>query len=149
MLEEEREGLGSDSEQEANAWSDKLAEVDRKRGAFQDMAAEGLLSFEELRSKLAELEKIRAVAEKEIETLRSCRGRVGEIERDGEALLSSYAGTVPEALEGLTPEERHRVYRMLGLRVAADADETLAVSGILRDPPEGRCDTEPTGAGLR
>lgn len=72
-----------------------------------------------------------------------------EIERDGEALLSSYAETVPEALEGLTPEERHRVYRMLGLRVAADADETLAVSGILRAPSEGRCDTEPTGAGLR
>lgn len=58
------------------------------------------------------------MAEREVEALRSCRGRMEEIERDGEALLSSYAETVPEALEGLTPEERYRVYRMFGLRVA-------------------------------
>ncbi|MDQ4105611.1 MAG: hypothetical protein M3157_00330 [Actinomycetota bacterium] len=139
---------GGRQQQEVNAWSDKLAEVDRKKGTFQDMAAEGLLTFEELRIKLAELEKIRAVAEKEIEALRRCRGRVEEIDRDGEALLNYYAEMVPEALEGLTPQERHRVYRMLGLRVAAEVDDTLAVSGILREPSEGCCDTEPTCAGL-
>ena len=34
-------------------WLDKLAEADRKRSGFQDMAAEGLINFEELREKLA------------------------------------------------------------------------------------------------
>jgi hypothetical protein len=46
------------------------------------MAAKGLQIFEELRRKLAGLEKIGAVAEKEIEALRSRRVRVEEMERD-------------------------------------------------------------------
>jgi hypothetical protein len=72
------------------------------------MAAKGLQIFEELRRKLAGLEKIGAAAEKEIEALRSRRVRVEEMERYGEAHLGSYADRMLEALEGLTPEERHR-----------------------------------------
>jgi DNA-binding transcriptional MerR regulator len=32
-----------------------------------------------------------------------------------EALLEHYAAMVPEGLDALSPEERHRVYKMLGL----------------------------------
>ncbi len=149
MLEEEREGLNGDSEQEINGWLDKLAEADRKRGAFQDMAAEGLVTFEELRTKLAELEPAREVVETKLKALRSRQGRVEEMERDRDALLRSYAEMVPEALESLTPEERHRVYRMLALRVSAHEDEALAVSGVLRGPSGVRCDKELTSAGPR
>ena len=54
-----------------------------------------------------------------------------ELERDKNALLESYAGMAPEALDILTPEERHRVYRMLRLRVMAHVDGTLELSGAL------------------
>jgi hypothetical protein len=41
MIEREREGLRGNPAQEAKLWLRKLAEVDQKRGGFQDMAAEG------------------------------------------------------------------------------------------------------------
>jgi site-specific DNA recombinase len=149
MIEEEREELRGDLEREIKAWLDKVAEVDRRRSTFQDMAAEELITFEELRAKLAELGETREVAEKALEWLQGRQQRMAEIERDRDAFLKSYAEMVPEALETLTPEERHRVYRMLGLRVAAHADETLAVSGVLQDSPKVRCDSERTSVGRR
>ena len=54
-----------------------------------------------------------------------------ELERDRDTLLESYAGAVPEALENLEPEGRHRVYEMLRLRVVAHLDGTLEARGIL------------------
>jgi len=113
------------------------------------MAAEELITFEELRAKLAELEETREVAEKGLKTLQTRRERMMELQRDHDVLLRSYSEVGPEALESLTPEERHRVYRMLRLRVAAHADETLAVSRVLQDPPKVRCDAGATSAGPR
>jgi len=42
---------------------------------------------------------------------------------------------MPEALEALQPEERHRVYNMLRLRVVASQDGTPEVSGVLGKEP--------------
>lgn len=53
MVTLEREGMRGGSEREAKAWAEKLAdEVDRKRSGFQNLAAEGLITFDELRAKL-------------------------------------------------------------------------------------------------
>jgi hypothetical protein len=38
---------------------------------------------------------------------------------------------VPEALDALTAEERHRIYKMLRLEVLAHPDTSLEVSGAL------------------
>jgi hypothetical protein len=59
MIERERRSMRSDPQKEAETWSEKLSETDRKRSSFQDMAAEGLITFEELRAKLVELGDIR------------------------------------------------------------------------------------------
>lgn len=66
MIELEREGLRGDPDQEAKVWLRKLAEVDQKRSGFQNMAAEGLITFYELRIKLAALEETRETAEREL-----------------------------------------------------------------------------------
>jgi hypothetical protein len=52
------------------------------------------------------------------------------MEQDRDALLESYALRAPEALDGLSPEERHQVYRMLRLRAAVKIGGTLEVGGI-------------------
>ena len=39
------------------------------------------------------------------------------LKRGRDALMESYAGMVREALENLTPEERHRIYKLLRLGV--------------------------------
>jgi hypothetical protein len=103
--------------------------VDRKRSNFQDMAAEGLVTFDELRSKLAMLEEVSETARRELAALSRRRERIEELERDKSALLSSYAGMVQGALETLTPEERHHVYKLLQLQVVLGPDVPAEVSG--------------------
>ncbi len=51
--------MRGDPDQQAKVGADKIAEVDRKRARFRDMAAEGLITFAELRTKLAELDECR------------------------------------------------------------------------------------------
>jgi hypothetical protein len=70
MIALQREGKGEDPDREAKAWAEKLAEVDSKRSRYQDMAAEGLITFDELRAKLGDLRKIREAAERDLEALR-------------------------------------------------------------------------------
>jgi hypothetical protein len=70
MIAEEREGIGGDEpDREARTWREKLAEADLKRSGFQDMAAEGLITFDELRAKLFDLEEVREFARHELEAI--------------------------------------------------------------------------------
>ena len=51
---EECEGLCGDPERETRAWLEKLAEADRRRDGYIDLAAEGILERDELRARLAQ-----------------------------------------------------------------------------------------------
>jgi site-specific DNA recombinase len=141
MMEEEKTGTRGDPERETNAWLEKLAEAERKRSGFQDMAAEGLITLDELRAKLAVLEEDREFARRELEALEGRRARLLELERDKDELLAHYASMVPEALDDLAPEERHRVYKLLKLRVGLQPDGILEVSGVLGEAPSD-CKTD-------
>jgi hypothetical protein len=57
--------------------------------------------------------------------------RLRDLERDKDALLDHYAGLLLETLDGLAPEERNHVYKMLRLRVNMHPDRILEVSGVL------------------
>ena len=59
----------------------------------------------------------------------SWRKRFQALERDKELLLQSYTIRAPEALDSLGPEERRKVYSMLGLRVDALPGKSLRVQG--------------------
>jgi DNA repair exonuclease SbcCD ATPase subunit len=127
----ERQGMSvGDPEQEAKTWRNKLAQADRRRSRFQDMAAEGHITFEELGEKLSGLEEIHNTAVEKLEAIRNRQEWIEEMERDRDTLLDTYARMVPEVLEELTPEERHQVYRMLRLRAAVRIGGTLEVSGM-------------------
>src|SRR5215212_7438572 len=119
MLEHERAGFHGDPEREAKVWLEKLADAERKRSSFQDMAAEELITFDELRTKLA--------------TLEDRRTRIKDLEQDAATLLESYAGMVPEALGNLDAKERNHVYKVLRLKVSAYHDGTLEVNGTFGD----------------
>ena len=136
MIEQERESIRGNPHQEIKVWLEKLTEVDRMRSGYQEMAAKGLMTFEELSMKLEELENTRNGATRELEVLRSRRERIEGLERDKDALLESYAGMVPQALDSLTPEERHQVYKMLRVEVVVDANGRVEVIGALRADPE-------------
>jgi hypothetical protein len=73
MIELESEAVRGDPEQEIKTWLDKLAEVDGQRSRAQDMAIQGLLDYDELRSKLASLEETRKAAAYELAALQDLR----------------------------------------------------------------------------
>jgi site-specific DNA recombinase len=143
MIEEERAGLHTDPDQKAEVWVEKLAETNRKRSGFQDMAAEGLITFDELGAKLAELEETRALAQLKLEALEDRRLRLRDLERDKATLLESYTAMVPKALDNLAPEERRHVYQMLRLRAVVSSGGNVEVTGALGGSTEV-CGKEPT-----
>ncbi len=133
LIEAERAGLRGDPEAEAVAWLDRLTALERKRSRLQDMAAEGHITLDELGAKLRGLEEERKTAERELDTLKLRRTLLEELERDKASLLTKYADMVPEALENLSGEERHQVYRMLRLQVWVRPDGPIEVEGVLRE----------------
>jgi Recombinase zinc beta ribbon domain len=137
LVERERTGGSVDTEREALYWAEKVEECSHLRSAFQDQQAAGLMTLEELGSKLKKLEQTRQVAEAEIAVLSAREERARQLEADRDSLVASYAATVPEALDSLAGEERSRVYRMLNLEVKPEA-EGHEVSGAL-------CNSQPTG----
>ena len=48
MIERERNGSRGDPDREARAWAEKLAEADRMRVGYQELAATGLMTLAEL-----------------------------------------------------------------------------------------------------
>jgi site-specific DNA recombinase len=136
LIEEERRAVRGNPDKVAEAWAKKLAEVDSKRSAYQDQQAEGLITLDELRTKLADLEETRAVALNELKALTTRREQLERLEHDAEALLEHYAGMVPEALDDLTPNERRDVYKMMRLNVLIFPDGSVEVTGVFGGPLE-------------
>lgn len=130
MIEEEERAGRGDPEREAGLWHGKLQEAERMRGGYQDLAAKGLLTHEELGEKLAALEETRATALRELEALRGRRDRLEDLKRDRGAVLGAYAGVTAEALRELSAEERNKLYKILKLRVVVRDDGTPEVSGV-------------------
>jgi hypothetical protein len=58
LIEEERTSQAQDPEHEAEPWAQRIADCARRRSAFQDQQAAGLMSLEELSSKLKDLEAV-------------------------------------------------------------------------------------------
>lgn len=128
-LELMREGLRRDPEREMVAYANRLAEVERKRAAFQDMAAEGLISFEELRAKLADLDEVREAAEGEVEKLRGVRERLEFMEQERDYVLGELAKATPGAGEDMTPDDKAAQYRGMGLKALVDREGNVELTG--------------------
>jgi site-specific DNA recombinase len=125
-VEQERRG---DPEGEMRLWAKRLAEVDAKRSRFQDMAAEGLIDFDELRSKLDGLEADRKTAAREFEDVRSKAERLASLKLETEALIEAYSSKACAGLDLYTPQDRFDAYKALALRVIAHPDGTQELIG--------------------
>jgi site-specific DNA recombinase len=124
MIEMKRNVQRGDPRREMDVWLEKLAEADRKRARFQHAYAEDAIGLEDLKARLAELEELRGLAQRELERLRHHEEEIARLERDRDAVLETYAGASEEALNSLTPEQRHNLYRSFRIEVLAHADGT-------------------------
>ena len=146
MVERERASSRGNPDEEVRAWVERLGQIDRKRSGFQDMAAEGLITIDELRAKLATLEEGRKTATAEVERIRERAERARALESDKEALLRTYSAMVPAGLDALNPDERRRVYGMLRLKVEVAPDGAMHARGVLSEPLDA---AREDGASLR
>ncbi|HEV2094720.1 MAG TPA: recombinase family protein [Rubrobacter sp.] len=132
MIDQKRENnRRGDPELERKAWMGKLAETDSMRSNYQEQTAKGLMTIDELAARLEELEGTRRAAERELAILKYHQEGIERLERDKNLLLEHYASMAPEALDSLTAEERHQVYKMLRLKVIAHLDGAMEVAGDL------------------
>ena len=129
MIEQERRGAHGDPAAETEHWLKEISEAGRKRARYQEMSAEGLIDFEELRTRLAALKDNRKTAERELRALQRRTEYLMRLESDRDSLLESYAGLMPEAIDALGSDERHRVYRMIGLEARLAPDGSFELSG--------------------
>ena len=120
MIDHEREGTRSNPEREMKTWFGKLLEIDQMRHGYQEQAAKGLMTLDELGAVLRDLDESRRTAKQKLEAIRRRQARIEQLERDKDAL---------------TPEERHHVYRMLQLDVLIHPVDTLEVSGAFAEGP--------------
>jgi hypothetical protein len=136
LIEAERRDTRRNPDKEAEVWAKKLTEVDRMRSAYQDQQAKGLITLDELRTKLAALEEARAIALTELEVLKSRREQLERLEHDAEALLKHYAGMAPRVLDDLTSKERRDIYKMMRLKVLVSTDGSVEVTGVFGESLE-------------
>jgi hypothetical protein len=131
MLELERKGLRGDPDEQAKMWLSRIAEAERMRGGYQELAAKGLMTLEELGQKQAELDATKGTSERELATLANRRESIEMLERDKDALLESLANMTPEALDGLAAEKHHRIYKMMKLKATALLEGVVEVNGVI------------------
>jgi len=130
LIDQERETGCRGSAEEAAGWARKIEECDHLRGAYQDQQAAGLMTLEELGSKLKGLEETRRLAQDELKYAEAREERVTALESDRDTLIKSWAEILPETLESLTGEQRNKIYRMLRLEVTP-TPEGYSVTGAL------------------
>jgi hypothetical protein len=130
LIEEESTDSERDPERDAEFWSRKLTEVEVERRGYHRLAAKGHMIDEELVAALSELDEIREIAERELDAVRARGEALKRLEHDRDALMESYAGMVGGTLADLTPEERHRVYKLLRLGVRFRPDWPLEITGV-------------------
>jgi len=134
-IELKRREMRGDPRREAGAWLQKLSETEGLRAGYQEQAARGLMTLDELAARLSELEEDRKRASRELQAARNRAGELEQLERDKEELLKHYEAISPEALDNLTPEQRQHFYGFLGLKVhlPPEGPAELEFSGM---PPE-------------
>ena len=137
LLEREGRLLGADAVgEERRTWEQTLEQVERKRSRLQDMAAEGLITFAELGTKLEALEEGRREAVRRLEELGRLEERFEALRQGTQNLVDSYTQLVPEVMEVLPSETRHRIYKILDLTVAARPDGELLASMVFAEDPK-------------
>src|SRR5215213_8924635 len=106
---------------------DRMIELE-KNGSHGDPKCEEKVWLDELGTALSEVEETRKSIERELRSVKSRLERVEQLERDRDALREDYFGIAPDALDSLTPEERHHFYKLVRLRVIIYPNCDLEIS---------------------
>jgi site-specific DNA recombinase len=116
--------IGEVSVADPTPWLRKIEEYDRRRGAYQDQQADGLMSLEELRSKLDTLAQEREFAASRLRDSSERNERAKALKATRDNLLNTYRdGILYDGLLWLNPEVRGEIYEALQLTGVLSADD--------------------------
>jgi site-specific DNA recombinase len=110
-------------DEDVTSWLRVVEKCDRERAKYQDMYVADLMSLDELRQKIAELDETRTTAEEHLANARAGQNRVEELRATKKAMLEAYtAGIAYDGIYSFPAEMRHEIYQALGLKVTVDED---------------------------
>ena len=98
-----------------------------------------------VRERLGELEETTKRAQSELEAISLRQQGLEELQRDADDLVHRYATIVPEALEVIPPEEKHRIYKTLRMKVLQNTEGTVAVEIVSGKASEPDTDSVKSG----
>jgi site-specific DNA recombinase len=129
-----------DASTQISVWAGVLEKAAQKRARYQEMAATGLMTLEELRPKLEVLDKETAQAEAELERLSEPEKALADLEIIPET-VESYISGLPEFAAGY-PSALRSLYRDLHIEVLARKNGSLLITGAF-----GQTDLAPDDPG--
>ena len=137
--------LRGDPNKETRRLAESLQKLERRRSGYLDQEADGLMSREELRTKLAEVDRQREELRQALHETQDRQQTIKKLEFERDHNLD-----LVESLQGITyvtasPQDRHRIYKALRLQVEVDEEGQVRLSGIfdpdvhlhfvMKDPP--------------
>jgi hypothetical protein len=110
----------------------RLGKLDARRSNLIDMAADGTITRDDLRARLASIEEEREAVERELRAI-SGDEALARLAREIEVLRDMLieASRMGYWQHVRTPQQRHDLYRRIGLTVEVDSDGNAALSGSL------------------
>ena len=144
VFDEGIEALGEmGSPERLGALAQTIADLDRRKEGYWDLAASGDMPKEIMRAKVSELEEQRVACSREMEAIKGDAALVAEVGRLRDTLIDGLRRGYWR--QHRTPEERRRLYNRMGLRAEIDRDGEILVrfraDGALSQ--EERCISEP------
>jgi hypothetical protein len=119
--------------------AEQLEKLDRKRSAYQDQQAEGLITMQELRAKVDRIEDERAIVRGQLDTAAHADAERLRLELMRTTLFKRIEdGFFGFVQKQQTPQEVHASYREMDLRVEADAEGEITLSGNFGLAADGR-----------
>jgi Recombinase zinc beta ribbon domain len=118
------------SGEEAREIASRLKTLERRRSGYIDLAADGDMTREELRRKLADVDEQREAAQRALREVRNREGTIQKLRWGREMSLSQFSVVRGLNLHTLSPENRRRVLQALRIRVEVDKDGNVSISGV-------------------
>src|SRR5215207_6385686 len=135
MLDRERALTSRSPGDDEEGWLKKLSELVAQEERLLDLYLEGKLEIGRYESRVSQIKQSRRTIEDELERIRNHSAHIERLEHDRNALVSHYSRIAADHLDELEPQERNRVYKMLGLTVLAHRDGSLEAKWALGVDP--------------
>ena len=123
----EARGEARDPGATGRALSEAITALDGKRERLVDLAADGLLSKDELARRLSALDSERRTLAGQLDRVQASLGRVADLERQKGLLLAAFGTGLKLGVGWMPSQLRRELYTALGLKVTARADGGMRV----------------------